>query len=108
MMAHVLIRLHGNEDWARWGDHWHRHVDEIGELSWVNGWIGPPDWLRERVGKQRLDWGAILYEVSKEDVQRLVWEPEWLADTDAARKQRALLESLSKEERYGVIFMEVY
>ena len=46
--------------------------------------------------------------MSKAEVEQLAWEPEWLADTDSAPKQRQLLERLSDDERYGVVFVELY
>ena len=34
MMVHILIRLHGDEDWDAWGKNmeWYDRVDRIGEL----------------------------------------------------------------------------
>ncbi len=40
MMSHLLIRLHGDEDWDAWGDDWWDHVERLGELEWVHGWHG--------------------------------------------------------------------
>ena len=105
----VGVRLHGTEDWEAWGDKWARHVDCIGNLEWVrpSDWGGPGPGLTAP-SPRRLDWGAVVYEVSKAEVEQLAWEPEWLADTDSARKQRQLLEWLSDDERYGVVFVELY
>ena len=105
MMQHLLVRLHGDEDWDAWGDRWREHADVIGELSWVQGWTNAPAWLGK--GRQ-LDWGAFLHEATKDDVQRLVDEPKWLASTETARKQRLLLKNLSASERYGVVYVELY
>jgi hypothetical protein len=105
MMQHLLLRLHGDEDWAAWGDDWLRHADVLGELSWVKGWSLPPEWLGE--GKQ-LDWGAFLHELSGEDVRRLVDEPSWLAAAETAQRQRELLQALSATESYGVVYVELY
>jgi hypothetical protein len=73
----------------------------------VHGWHGPGIEFAD-ANKRRLDWGAVLYEVSKEEVLRLAWEPEWLAESGSARAQRELLAGLSDDERYGVVFIEAY
>jgi hypothetical protein len=103
MMAYLVIRLHGDEDWDAWGDDWWDHVERVGELHWLqlsNGAApGPSRWL---------DWGASLREASAEDIRRIAWEPPWLADTESAREQRELLEMLTTEGRYGLVSVEIY
>jgi hypothetical protein len=54
-----------------------------------------------RKPERRLDWGAVLHEASKEEVQRLASEPDSLADSEGARAQRELIEGLSTTSATG-------
>jgi hypothetical protein len=106
MMAHTLIRIHGDEDWEAWGNDWASHVDRVGGITELEGWIGPPAWLEVKGGERQLDWGAFLYEIANfADVKRLVSAPR---HPDIAAQQHPLLELLSEDERYGVIYIECY
>jgi hypothetical protein len=103
VIDHLVVRLHGDEDWEAWGDKWWDHIDKVGELHWVGHSAGPFPSGPER----QLDWGAFLTEATCEEVRGLAWVPPWLADSDWARQQRAMLERLSPTERYGVIAVEM-
>lgn len=116
MMIHKLLRLHGDEDWEAWSDNWQDHADVIGELRFVSGWMSPPDWLRDRPRKQ-LDWGAWMYEVSLDEVHRLIGPRPNYADIreewdrpfrEAEERQNALLDALPADGRYAVVWIEAY
>ena len=108
MMSHLLIRLHGDEDWDAWGDDWWDHVERLGELEWAHGWHGISHEVEGEPVKRRLDWGAVLYELSRQQVEQLADEPDWLQHTPSAERQRELLAGLRDEDRYGVVFVEMY
>jgi hypothetical protein len=108
MMSHLVIRLHGDEDWEAWGDAWGDHVGRVGERAWAHGWVGPAVPLSTGVEPRTLDWGAKLYEATAELVRKLAWEPSWMAQTETTKAQRRLLAALSDDERYGVVFVEGY
>ena len=74
-MSRELVRLTGDEEWDAWGDDWSRHVDKIADLQLFGSesYYGPPEWMRQHPRRQ-LDWGATLYEASKDDVVRLLME----------------------------------
>lgn len=116
MMSHVLLRLHGDEDWATWGERWLRHAHVVGYLAFVRvrDWRGPPAWLHDRPERQ-LDWGAWMVELSLAEVRRLIgprtnyadfredWDRPFL---EAEARQNAILASLPEDERYAVVWME--
>ena len=125
MMAHYLLRLRGDEDWEAWGENWWDHVDQVCELRFVDGWMWAPEWLRQRKARRwrrerrrhQLDWGAVFYEVSKDELRRLIGlRPDYSdirADWDepfctAEREQNALLDALPDDGRYGVVWVECY
>ena len=103
VMAHLLIRLDGDEDWATWGSDWRPRVDEIASLHLIHDWHGPPAWLAYRGGRQ-LDWGATLYELPKPELLRLI-----RADISEQREdeQRRLLD-LPETDQYGVVWIEIF
>ena len=116
MMVHKLLRLNGDEKWEAWGDDWHDHADVVGELSFVSGWNSAPDWLRDHPHRQ-LDWGAFMYELSLDDVRRLIGQRPNYADIredwdrpfrEAEARQNALLDSLAEDGRYAVVWIEAY
>jgi hypothetical protein len=116
MMAHKLLCLHGDEDWDRWGDDWPEHADVVGDLNWVTLWSGPPEWLRDHPRRQ-LDWGATMYEVSLQEVRRLIGKRPNYADIrdewdrpfrEAEERQNAMLDSLRADGRYAVVWIELY
>jgi hypothetical protein len=41
MIDHLVVRLHGDEDWEAWGDRWWDHIDKVGDLHWVGHSGGP-------------------------------------------------------------------
>lgn len=106
-MDHLVIRLHGNEKWGVWRGNWWEHVDEVGQLHWVKGWSALPPFSRDRLREARqLDWGAFLYEMTKEELIALAHEPPWLAETQSAADQRAMLARLRDDECYGIVYVE--
>jgi hypothetical protein len=112
-----LVRVTGDEDWESWsGDPWD-HVETIAELDFISidDYYGPPDWLRGNRHK-RLDWGATLWEVTKADLARLIGarvnysaiNEEWDRPfREKEERQTALFASLSDDDRYGVVWMEL-
>jgi hypothetical protein len=103
VMRHLLIKVHGDEDWEAWKDDWWSNVDRVAWLSDVEGWLGPPAWVHERSTERQLDWGASLYSgLTKADVQKLTRAPT------NDQEQRELLANLSENERYGVVYVEIY
>ena len=113
-IVHELIRLKGDEDWDALGDDWWRGLVKLAELQFVDGYYGPPEWMRQNP-RHYLDWGATLCEASKADVLRLIGaRPDYSGIKDewdrpfreAAQKQDALLAALP-EGRYGVVWLEM-
>jgi hypothetical protein len=107
MMVYKLVRLHGDEDWAAWGDRWDDHVDKICDLRFVGG--STPAWMYDRP-RVNLDWGAWLYEASLAEVRRLIRSRR--SDDPIFReieeKQNTILDALPADARYGVIWVECY
>jgi hypothetical protein len=117
-MSRELVRLTGDEEWDAWGDDWWRHVNKIADLQLFapESYYGPPEWMRQHQRRQ-LDWGATLYEASKDDVVRLLMEaarPDYTGISEGydrpfrelATRQDQLLRSLADDGRYGVIWVE--
>lgn len=109
MMVHWLLRLHEDDPPANWGEHWPRHADPICELDLVGCWLGPPDWLAAR-SRRQLDWGAAVYEVTKDDLLRLISAGRPSASShrrETQDQQARVIEGLSPE-RYAVVWIECY
>lgn len=106
VMEHWLIRLRGDEDPEAWGERWTDHADRIAKLEHADGWLTPPEWLAVR-GSRQLDWGASLYEVSLEDLKRLVPEPGLPWQQESWREQRARIEALDPAGRFAVVWVEM-
>lgn len=113
-MKHELIQLTGDEDWEALGVDWWRGITKLADLRFVDGYYGPPDWLRTNPCHW-LDWGAVVFEVSKADVIRLIGpRPDFSSVSEEsdrpfrelAERQDALLMSLP-EGHYGVVWMEM-
>jgi len=102
--THRLIKIRGDETWAEWGGQWWQHVDAITDLWWIPGWNSPPEWLHDHP-HVKLDWGAVLVEVSREDVQRLLAAPPATHQPQGWLRQKQLAEELA-DGRYGVIWIE--
>ena len=84
------------------------------ELDFVQGRAAPPRSLAERGGRP-LDWGAVLYEVSKEEISRVIADrPDYSAirdDWDRPFRERrqaqdVLIAGLPADGRYGIIWEE--
>lgn len=84
------------------------------ELDFVQGRAAPPRSLAERGGRP-LDWGAVLYEVSKEEISRVIADrPDYSAirdDWDRPFRERrqaqdVLIAGLPADGQYGIIWEE--
>ena len=118
MMEHWLIRLHGDEDWPAWGEAWMDHV-EILTRDWPYGhnWIAAPEWLREKRTSIQLDWGAMLSEVTKDDLLRLLDEEHSRVRAlqehaphlrDRCQRASDLVSRLDPNGSYGLIWLETF
>ena len=93
---------------------WYDRADRIGELTVGGHWSSAPDWLEDRPHR-RLDWGAEMYELSLDEVRRLIG-PRPDADrkhdgpdlAERGAESHAMLDSLSPDGRYAVVWMECY
>ncbi len=100
-MAHWLVRLHG-KDPEGWTDaDWTTRADKLAELWWVDGWIGPPDWL-DLEHARWLDWGARLVPVTKDELLKLFSTPPGHDDG----KETRMFEALDPAGSYAVIWTE--
>lgn len=100
-MAHWLVRLADGDDPAGWGADWTARAEKLAELGWVDGWLNPPDWL-DRSGTKRVDWGALLIPLSKEELLKLVQSVR----APATDRQQQTLEELDPTNDYAVIWIE--
>ena len=117
MMVHILIRLHGDEDWDAWGKNmeWYDRVDRIGELTVAGNWGTLASDAQEDRPHRRLDWGAEMHEMSLDEIRRLIG-PRPDADrkhdgpdlAERGAESHAMLDSLSPDGRYAVVWMECY
>lgn len=110
MMTHWLIRIHGSEGKESSGDRWLDTVDKIAELRLGSQqWLNAPGWLEESTQGKQLDWGAYLYEMTPNDLRRLLHDnpPMDWAKEDWQR-QLDLVDGLDPGGRYGVIWIECY
>ena len=115
MMVHILLRLRGDEDWNAWEDNMERYdrADRIGELTLDGNWGVAPGWLEDRPHR-RLDWGAEMHEMSLDEIRRLIGpRPDADRKDDGLNlaeraKSHAMLDSLSPDGRYAVVWMECY
>ena len=111
VMAHRLIRLGGDENWQSWGDDWMGHVETLVlDLSVpLSNYHVAPRWLREKVDSRLLDWGAWLYEVTREDLLRILAEVgpprnDWRQEK--MQQELSLVGDLDPDRRYGLIWIE--
>jgi hypothetical protein len=83
---------------------WWGH-EKISELGWLTeNRASPPPWLKGP--HTQLDWGAVLVEVSREDIIELLEAPPLAAvSLEPWRRQRAHIEALPAG-RYGIIWLE--
>lgn len=101
MMSHRVVRLTGQEDWEAWGEDWADHVDLVAGVTVAPGaWLSAPEWLRTN-SHRWLDWGTVLWEVSKAEVLRLV-------SPMASTEVEDLAAVLQDDQAYGVIWVEEY
>ena len=94
---------------------WYDRVDRIGELT-VGGNYGSlaSDGQEDRPHR-RLDWGAYMYELSLDEIRQLIGprpdadrKHEWPDRAEHEAKSHAMLDSLSPDGRYAVVWMECY
>lgn len=104
-----LLRLHGDERWSEWGDAWWDHADRLGRLpsEEAGGWQLIDHFRRESVRGTKLDWGALLYPVSKEELIALYSPTTELRLHDpSARSDRMRLSELPGHDRFGLVVVE--
>ena len=69
MMIAELLRVHGDERWEEWGDDWWRHADRVGQFkTGVWAWMSTDVLVRRGYPHRRLDWGADMFELTKQDL----------------------------------------
>ena len=103
-----LLRLRGDEPWSKWGDGWWDHADILGELpqDGPGGWQLIDHFRAQQVSSTRLDWGALLYPVSKEELLALYSPAAEIRPRTEAASAPARLSELSDDESYGLVVVE--
>jgi hypothetical protein len=101
-----LIRIRGDEPWDESGAGWWQHADAITDLGFLRPQdsSSPPEWLQAHK-RRSLDWGAVLVEVSRDDVLRLTESTPNDHGSESWQQQRQLLADLP-DGCYGVIWIE--
>lgn len=113
MYMSELVRVRGNERWDEYGDDWWDHVKRIGEFRQDSIARSAGASLRQAGFKGRqLDWGAFLYELSKEELIRFVGADAELIPVAPARKRgRRWVKTVGKLRnswRYGMVVIELW
>jgi hypothetical protein len=104
-----LLRLRGDEQWSEWGDDWWNHIERLGELppDGPGGWQLLDHFRSEGVRGTQLDWGALLYPVTKKQLTALYSKTSELrpphSNPDARRLQ---LSELPEGDQYGLVVVE--
>lgn len=104
-----LIRLHGDERWSDWGDGWWKHVERLGELTHegFGGWPLLDHFRSEGVHGTKLDWGALMFPVTKKQLIDLYSaESELRPFSGTPEGERMQLSDLLEGERYGLVVEE--
>jgi hypothetical protein len=104
-----LLRLHGDEQWSEWGAGWWDHAERLGTLPSD----GPGGWQlldrfrgEDRQGTQ-LDWGALLFPVTKKELLTLYPATSKLRPPSSnAAVPPIELSDLSDDEKYGLVVVE--
>lgn len=102
-----LLRLRGDERWGEWGDRWWEHAEILGELPDSLGGWHLIDHFREQGRRgRRLDWGALLYPVTSEELVALHPEAAELEPREASGSGPTRLSDLAADESYGLVVIE--
>lgn len=104
-----LLRLGGDERWSEWGDSWWDHVERLGGLpsEGPGGWQLLDHFRSKDVKGTQLDWGALLFPVTKEMLIALYSATGELrphgSNPDAEQIQ---LSELPEDDQYGLVVVE--
>lgn len=104
-----LLRLRGDERWSEWGDDWWDHVERLGELppDGPGGWGLLDHFRSEGLRGTQLDWGALLFPVTKEKLIALYSATtELRAPPSGPEARRLQLSELPEDDRYGLVVVE--
>ena len=105
-----LLRLHGDENWSEWGDRWWDHVERLGELPSGGpggGWRILDHFRRAGVEAIQLDWGTLLFPVTKQELLALFTQSGRLRPHAAQSDQEAFdLSRLPEDRDYGLVVVE--
>ncbi len=104
-----LLRLRGDERWSDWGDGWWDRVERLGELSdeGPGGWQLLDHFRGEGVKGTQLDWGALLFPVTKEQLIALYSETSELrAPHSKPHAARIQISELPESDQYGLVVVE--
>lgn len=102
-----LLRLRGDEQWDDWGDQWWEHADILGELpqEGPGGWQLIDHFRGQALKGRNLDWGALLYPVTKEELVGLYPPTAELRPRRGVSAQ-TLLSELAEDDSYGLVVIE--
>jgi hypothetical protein len=69
-----ILRLHGDEPWEQWGGDWWSHADRLGTVpaAGPGGWQLLDHFRAAGVSGRQLDWGALLFPVTREELLELI------------------------------------
>jgi hypothetical protein len=104
-----LLRLRGDERWDEWGDSWWDHVERLGSLppEGPGGWQLLDDFRSKGVEATQLDWGALLFPVTKEMLIALYSPSSELRPQDSnPGSERIQLSKLPEDDQYGLVVVE--
>lgn len=104
-----LLRLRGDERWSEWGDAWWDHAERIGTLpsEGPGGWQLLDHFRGEGERGKQLDWGALLFPVTKEKLLTLYPETSKLRPPHSSPGPApAQLSELPEDDQYGLVVVE--
>ena len=104
----VLLRLRGDEQWDDWGDQWWEHADILGELpqEGPGGWQLIEHFRGQALRGRKLDWGALLYPITKSELVALYSATAALRPRQASEVGSIRLSSLAEDDDYGLVVVE--
>ena len=103
-----LLRLRGDEQWDDWGDRWWEHAGILGGLpqEGPGGWQLIDHFRGQALEGRKLDWGALLYPITKEELVAL-YRPRPSSDPAGAPSQdRPDCPSSPTTDHYGLVVIE--
>ena len=105
-----LLRLRGDENWSEWGDRWSEHVERLGELpsgGRGGGWRILDHFRSAGVEATQLDWGALLFPVTKRELIALFTESGRLQPPASKAHMKPIeLSQLPDGGDYGLVVVE--